>query len=312
MGKTRVPVVGSYDNAARLFEYSPLSPTGNLFFVNSATGSNAVGYGRSPDAPFASLAYAFSSDVLTADNDDHVFIAPGHAESVGAASAIAMDIAGVTVVGLGNGNKRPLFTLGTVASATIAISAANITFKNVQIKTSVDELVKAIVITAAHCTLDGVDFVDNASTAQCLQFANVSAAGDYFTMKNCFHYQSVAANTAQKWIELVGCDCARILDNTFMILANASTSSQLIAGTTAVVNCVIARNLMLWTGATVNTVVNLVTGSTGIISDNRAGSGTSVATAGAFTGDGCFMFENRWADTAAASGLLAPAADTDT
>ncbi len=69
---------------------------------------------------------------------------------------------------------------------------------------------------------------------------------------------------------------------------------------------------MLWTGATINTVVNLVTGSTGIISDNRAGSGTSVATAGAFTGDACFMFNNLWADTAAASGLLAPLVDTDT
>jgi hypothetical protein len=59
-------------------------------------------------------------------------------------------------------------------------------------------------------------------------------------------------------------------------------------------------------------VINLVTGSTGIIAYNRIGSGTSVATAAVITGDGCFMMQNFWADTAAASGLLAPGVDSDT
>ena len=34
--------------------------TGAVWFVNSASGTNSVGYGYSPDAPFASVDYAMS------------------------------------------------------------------------------------------------------------------------------------------------------------------------------------------------------------------------------------------------------------
>jgi hypothetical protein len=283
------------------------STVGQSFFVSSVTGSSGnAGTGFS--APKATLAQALA--LCTASRGDRVYLLPGHVETIAAAAGIAIATAGVSIIGLGNGSNRPTFTWSATDS-TMTITAANVLLKNVVTKTSVDECVSMIAVSAAGVTLDGVDFVETTS-AQAIQWLLTTNAADQLTIKNCRHIQGTAAGGAQKWIQLVGTDHTRIIDNTFIILANASTASHLISGSTAVVNCEIARNLILFTGATITIVINLVTGSTGIIADNRLGSGTSVATAAAITGDGCFMFQNYWADTAAASGLLAPGVDTDT
>lgn len=101
---------------------------GNVWFVDSALGSDAAGFGYNPDSPFATLAYAFSSDVLA--SGDVVYVMPGHAEAVAAARGIIMDIAGVRVIGLGWGGNRPTFTGTTGATVTIEIAAANIWLEN--------------------------------------------------------------------------------------------------------------------------------------------------------------------------------------
>lgn len=287
--------------------YHWLEPMGNIFYVHSVTGANAADNGRSPEDPVATLDYAIG--LCTANNNDVIVILPNHAENVGSAGAITCDVAGVRIIGVGEGSYRPTFTWSNTAG-TIAISAANVTIENIITKVSVDEVVSMFNVTGAGVTLDRVDFVETAS-AQAIQWLLTTAAADHLTIKNCHHAQVNAAGIAQKWIELVGVDFARIVDNVFFIVGNASTSSHLISGSTAVVYCEIARNIMWFSGATIDKVVNLVTTSTGFIHDNRAFSGTSVTTAGAYTCDACAFAENYWADSAAASGLLAPVVDTD-
>lgn len=279
--------------------------TGQVFYVSSTTGSDS-----NPGTikkPFATVNHAL--DHCTASKGDIIYLMPGHAETISAAGGITCDVAGVFIIGLGMGSLTPTFTWSATAS-TWAISAANVYIANIKCTISIDEVVKLFYVTGAYCTLDGVDFAPYAS-GQAIQFLLTTNAADYLTVKNCYHRQMTAAGSAQAWIQLVGTDSTRILDNTFLLTANASTSSELISGSTAVVDIEIARNRALFLGATINSVINLVTGSTGIIYDNRIGSGTSVATAGAITGDACYMFENYWIDDAAASGILAPVAGTD-
>ncbi|MDP3909659.1 MAG: hypothetical protein Q8Q14_04655, partial [Gemmatimonadales bacterium] len=67
----------------------------NVWFVNSVTGTDAVGGGRTPDQPLATIAYAFSSDLVVAG--DVVYVAPGHTETVNNTDRIVCDIAGVSV-----------------------------------------------------------------------------------------------------------------------------------------------------------------------------------------------------------------------
>jgi hypothetical protein len=90
-----------------------------VFFVDSGKGANAGGNGKDADTPFASLDYAIGQ--CTASNGDMIVVMPGHAETLTA--AIALDIAGITIVGLGNGDNRPSFTLTASAAPAITISA---------------------------------------------------------------------------------------------------------------------------------------------------------------------------------------------
>lgn len=295
----------NFSRARAALRFTDIPTTGNVFFVSSVTGSATGGY--TADAPAATIAQALA--LCTANKGDIIYVAPDHAESIGA-SGLAWNVAGVSIIGLGNGANRPTLTWHTT-DAVVTISAASMLIKNIRTVVDLDEVVSMFLVTGANVTLDGVDFVETAS-AQAIQWLKTTNAADYLTIKNCVHRQINAAGSAQKWIEIVGADHVRIVDNSFQLVANASTSSELISGSTAVVYIEIARNLIQFMGATIDSVINLVTGSTGIISDNRISSGTSVATAAAITGDGCFMFNNLWADTAAASGLLAPLVDTDT
>lgn len=296
---------GNFQRTRAALRFATLPEAGNIYFVSSVTGS-ATG-GATADAPAATIAQALL--LCTASNGDIIYVLPGHVESIGAAG-LAWNVAGVSLIGLGTGALRPTLTWHTT-DAVVTVSGANMLIKNIRTTVDLDEVVSMFLVTGANVTFDTVDHIDAGAT-QAIQWLLTTNAADYLTIKNCYHVQNTAAATAQKWIQLVGPDYVRIHDNIFILTLNASTSSMTISGSTAVVFATIARNFFMQTGATITTVVNCVTGSTGIISDNRAGSGTSVATAAAFTGDGMFMFNNLWADTAAASGLLAPVADTDT
>jgi hypothetical protein len=80
--------------------------------------------------PFATLAGALT--MCTPGNGDIIFVKPGHSETISSATALTVNMSDVSVVGLGTGLQRPLFTLGTAATATINISAADVTFQNIQ------------------------------------------------------------------------------------------------------------------------------------------------------------------------------------
>lgn len=66
----------------------------------------------------------------TASRGDVILVAPGHTETLSSATALNLDVAGVTVLGLGEGDLRPQITLDTAASATVAVSAANNVVEN--------------------------------------------------------------------------------------------------------------------------------------------------------------------------------------
>ena len=230
--------------------------TGTYFYVDSNTGSNSND-GKSVGRPVATIAYAIS--LCTANKGDVIIVFPGHAESISAAGGITVDKAGVTIVGLGVGALRPTISFANTA-ATFLISAANVYIANLRVTSTVDEVVKMFSVTAAYVTLDNIEHFETAS-AQTIQFLLTSAAADYLTVKNCYHYQANAAGSAQKWIELVGCDNARIIDNTFILTLNNAATSAIINATTAVVNCQIARNTLLQTGGTTQTSAILLVAS---------------------------------------------------
>lgn len=284
-------------------------PYGNIYYVLSSTGRDGSGAGLTTALPFATIDFAIGR--CSANNGDRIYVLPGHAETLTGAGAITADIAGISIIGLGNANLRPTLTLSTVAT-TIAVSAANVLFKNLRITSSVDELVKVFNVTAAGLTLDGVDVFETTS-CQIIQFMLTTAAADNLTIRNCRHVQRTAAAATQIWIQLVGVNDAAIVDNVFLLTLKNETASYTIGGTTACVDAVVMRNTICQAGGnTQDKCVNFATTSTGVLADNRAFTGTGVAITTAFVGDAMGIFDNKWHDSASASGLLTPAVDTDT
>lgn len=274
--------------------------TGQRFYVGSSvTGcKDDPAYGQTPDAPFATIDYAIGR--CTASRGDLIYVMPGHAETITTASAIAADVAGVSIIGLGSGTMRPTITFGNTA-ATIAVSAANVTIANIRMTVSVDSVVSCIIVSAAGCTIDTVDFFETASV-QALIWLTTTAAGDDLTIRNCQHVQAAAGAT--KWIDLVGADNCIIEDNRFHV--NATT--HVIGGTTtASLQVNIHRNKIINPAAAASIV--LLASSTGSVTANTVGSGKA-AIAGSVSLASAYGAENYCNNTVNTSGIIDPAADT--
>jgi hypothetical protein len=130
---------------------------GQVFWVNNssvlADGAVAGSDGNSGDYrhPFATIDYAIGR--CTAGRGDIICIMPGHAEAVASAGAIAMDVAGVTLVGLGRGTARPTLNF-TATAATMTFSAANTSMVNVLLTGGIDAVVSPLVVSASDVYIE--------------------------------------------------------------------------------------------------------------------------------------------------------------
>jgi len=160
--------------------------TGEIFFVNSVTGTNSVGAGRNPDAPLATIDYAIG--LCTADKGDRIYVMPGHAETIIAAGGITADVAGISIIGLGNGSNRPTITMGTAATATFLVSALNVKVRNIVFTSAIDSLETFLSLTAGDTEFEDCKFV-TASTFEALCFVNMATTKDNFYFRRCEFWQ---------------------------------------------------------------------------------------------------------------------------
>ncbi len=284
------------------------STTGTYYFVDSVTGS-ASNDGLSATRPLATIDDAINH--CAASKGDTIVVFATHAESISGAAAIAVDIAGISIIGLGWGALRPTVTLHTT-DATIAISAANILIRNIRIKTDVDAVVTCISITAAGVTLDAVDFVETAACAA-LQFVLTTAAADDLTIQNCSHVQSQTAATAtQAWIGLVGADRFKFINNYVNLKGYATANPAngvLVGATTLCADVEIRNNRLISLNSTGAIVISLFTGTTGMVTENFVAS-AKTAIAGQVAIASCFGGNNYANNTVNTSGLLDPVVDS--
>lgn len=177
---------------------------GNIWWVDSGIGSNGNN-GKSAAKPFATIDYAIGR--CTASNGDIILVSPGHAETVATAGAIACDVVGISIVGLGAGALRPTLTFSAV-DATMTVSASSVTVENILIKPSIDSVVSPIVVSGSDCYLD-VEVQDASATVECVNAILTTAAADLLTV-NLVYRGFIAGNACVNAIRLVGCDKARI------------------------------------------------------------------------------------------------------
>src|SRR5262249_35430926 len=126
---------------------------GNVWFVQSvhSNAGDSAGKGQTPDAPFATLGYAISQ--CTASNGDVIFVLPGHAETITGAAGVALNVAGVTVVGTGKGRLRGKFTFTTAVGASFDVSGANCHVEGLVFINGIDSQTAMVNVTAADVTI---------------------------------------------------------------------------------------------------------------------------------------------------------------
>lgn len=176
-----------------------MSHPGKVFWVHSGTGSN--NNKGTFDRPFSTIDYAIGR--CTANKGDIIFVKPGHTETVTAAGGIAVDVAGIAIIGLGRGSLRPTVNFTTVVGADMNIDAANVTISNMLFTGGIDALTGPIDINAADCSL--IDIETRDVTGQATDFIVTDDNCDRLKISGWKHLGAAAAG-ADTAISLVGGD----------------------------------------------------------------------------------------------------------
>ena len=284
---------------------------GNIWWVSSTRGSN--GNKGTRDKPFATIAYAMTRAV--ASNNDVILAMPYHAETITAAAGIAHNLAGVSVIGLGVGVSRPTITIGTVAGATYAITAADAYLENLVFVGNLSNVTNAITTTKAGTTLNGLEF-QNAGTN--LDFLTPIAAtstttsdNNDLTVANC-RWHTIDTDDLHM-IDIVGTISRTRVYNNFMVSAGTvspfikvATGKLLLGadiGWNRVVNAMTANELFISNDGTTNT---------GIIHNNYVGHADVTGTHDAgWDGDNFRLFNNLSTSVDNLSGFVFPAIDVN-
>lgn len=129
---------------------------GNIFWVDSGAGSNSnKGTER---RPFDTLDYAVGR--CTANNGDIIFVKAGHVETVTAAGGLDLDVAGITIVFLGEGTDKAYVTFTTDTGADMDVDAANITLINPRFVAGKDALTGPIDVNSTDFTILNGEYHD--------------------------------------------------------------------------------------------------------------------------------------------------------
>lgn len=250
------------------------------FVCNATTGNSNSNSGFDPAAPLATIDYAMG--LCTAGKGDVIVVLPGHIESVPTASAITCDVAGVAIIGIGFGRNRPRLNWTTATSATVVISAANVTWANFVFDlTGIDAVATGFTISGADCTIADCEFEVADSGGQAVLGITTTAGADRLTLtRNNFHGSADAGNTSV--LSIVGGDNIRIIDNDF-IAASGASAGVIANATTDSTNLIIHNNRIANRTASSTKAIVLTSSSTGFITNNRISilSGTAPLTAAA-------------------------------
>ena len=175
--------------------------TGRIYYVNNSTtdllpgarGGSNDNVGTSPLEPYATLDFAVGR--CAANRGDKIVVMPGHAEtSAAAATLVTVDVAGINIVGQGQGTSRPTFT---------NISATDL-----------------FTVTASSCEISGIRF---AASTTATSTARINVAATFTRVHDCY-FLCGASDPETITLTAAG-DDAEIYQNEFVVSANGPTSA---------------------------------------------------------------------------------------
>jgi len=270
----------------QLAHYLPQGIGGKLFMVakSEAAGRDMLQQLFIPDTDGINR-YAATIDAAigytTASRGDVILVAPGHTESVTGASGITLDVAGVTIIGLGVGNNRPVITFSSSTAASFDITASNCRVKNLVGVAGIDGLTKPFLVSGDNCELD-VEWQDASSAVEAATAVRLDTANN--SQLKLKYLGFTAGNATTSAVLIDDCDNVRIDIDGYGVVSTAWVNMVDFASTNVVVNG------NLYTQGITNftrDVVDTITGSTwsATIFDASAGYLVSGGSASALAAD---------------------------
>lgn len=291
---------------------------GKVFWVNNSSvlaeggisGSN--GNPGTYQKPFSTIDYAVGR--CKAGRGDIIMVMPGHVETITAADAILLDVAGVCVIGLGVGTLMPRIDFNNTA-ATVGVSADNVSILGIHFRALISAVVVGVNVKA---DADGVT-IEN-----CL-FSAETAGTDEFNhsirfvdgnarcaVRNCVIDMGIAGAVAGIHLDA---------DTAFMVIENNVirgdySTANIVGDTTLSTNILIKNNLLEnGIGGDLGTEpgIELLTGTTGTIADNYIVCNLATKAA-SVVADTCMLFNNYYNEDvsgAATGGIIGTASADD-
>src|SRR3990167_7126314 len=140
--------------------------TGRKFIVMASSNGNWERYTEMlpghPEGDVISIHPTISDAVSAASNyeDDVIYVAAAHTETITAAAALVINKSGVSIVGLGNDDNRPRIDFDTATTADIDVNGADVTFENIKFNlTGIDLLTGPLDVNARNCTFKDCEIV---------------------------------------------------------------------------------------------------------------------------------------------------------
>lgn len=283
--------------------YSFPNTIGNVFFVNSVNGS-ATGNALSPESALSTIDAAVA--LCTANNGDVIVVLPGHVETVTAAGGLDLDVAGITILGIGSGTTQPKIDFTTATTADVDIDAANITIENIQFEASFADIVAVVDVNATDCTIRNCRFIAPTTDENALIWilGATSTTSSRLTVEDCWFQDKDAANTHA--ISLPGTSDGCVIRRNVM---HGFYETAAIGAAGAVTNILVANNLIQNTDTDADACILLAASSTGIVAYNGVGAALGAdATTNISCSTGCVLIQNYSVDTGDRQGILDPAA----
>lgn len=283
---------------------------GKTFYVDSAVDAAS---GASPAEAVGTLDEAFA--LCVADRGDVIVVMPNHAETITGAGGITADVAGVSVIGLGNYNQRPRFLMDGGTAVTVVVSAADVSFSNLVFSSGHADVVTCFNITAKGCSLDRIEFDENTTDEDWLTPIKATSTtnnnADGLRVTNCRWIQASASGL--EFIEINANLKGLTVEGNFIVHEGTASPLVLVATGKIFTGASIMWNYLSHKQTANELLVNNDgSTNTGIIAHNRVGH-ADVTTSHdlGIDGLGCRLFDNLSTSTGSVSGFVLPAIDVD-
>lgn len=239
--------------------------------------------------------------LCTANAGDVILVAPGHVEDVASATSVVLDVAGVSVIGMGNGSDRPELNFSATASS-LEVDAANVRLSNVILKADVSAVVVGVNVDADDFQMDNCLFTFNAT------------GDDFITMIDCdgvdgmklYNNELRAEEGAAGCAEAIRLDDANNVEIKGNHITGDFTDGAIIGEGAAGINLQIEGNTIYNADTTAGFLVDLNVAFTGILANNRMGTLFATAPETAVDPGSLLCMENYVANAVDESGTIVP------